>query len=191
MLEALEQLREVIKVEKREVEIPKGVKVNVNNKVVEVIGPLGKLTRDFSNNPVLIEVSEDKVLVYAVWPRRREKSHVGTVAAHIRNMIRGVTRGFTYKLKVVYAHFPISVKVSGNKVLIENFMGERAPRVAEIVGDVKVIAKGDDVIVQGINLEEVSQTAANIEQAAKIKERDPRRFLDGIYIYEKLEGLVS
>lgn len=191
MLEALEHLHEVIKVEKREVKVPEGVKVNVNNKVVEVIGPLGKLARDFSNNPVSIEISEDKVVVYAVWPRRREKSHVGTVAAHIRNMIRGVTRGFTYKLKVVYAHFPISVKVSGNKVFIENFMGERAPRVTEIVGDVKVIAKGDDVIIQGISLEEVSQTAANIEQATKIKERDPRRFLDGIYVYEKLEGLVS
>ncbi|MEM2500147.1 MAG: 50S ribosomal protein L6, partial [Candidatus Bathyarchaeia archaeon] len=95
------------------------------------------------------------------------------------------------KLKIVYAHFPISVKVSGDKVLIENFMGERAPRIAKIVGNTKIIVKGDDVIVQGINLEEVSQTAANIEQATRIKERDPRRFLDGIYVYEKLEGLVS
>ena len=55
----------------------------------------------------------------------------------------------------------------------------------------KVKVSGDDVIVQGINIEEVSQTAANIEQATKIKNRDPRRFLDGIYVYEKLEGLVD
>ncbi|MEM1515422.1 MAG: 50S ribosomal protein L6 [Candidatus Bathyarchaeia archaeon] len=191
MLETLEQLREVIKVERKEVRVPEGVKVNVNGKVVEVIGPLGKLARDFSNNPVSIEVSGDRVTVYAVWPRRREKSHVGTVAAYIRNMIRGVAKGFTYKLKIVYAHFPISVKVSGDKVLIENFMGERTPRIAKIVGDVKVSVKGDDVIVQGIELEDVSQTAANIEQATKIRERDPRRFLDGIYIYEKVEGLVG
>lgn len=191
MLEALEQLREIIKVEKKEVRIPEGVKVNLNGKVVEVIGPLGKLVRDFSNNPVSIEVLGDNVVVYAVKPRRRERSHVGTVAAHIRNMIRGVTKGFTYKLKIVYAHFPISVKVSGDKVLIENFMGERTPRVARIVGNTKVAVKGDDVIVQGINLEDVSQTAANIEQATRIKERDPRRFLDGIYIYEKVEGLAS
>lgn len=191
MLEVLEELREVVKVEKREIKIPDGVKVNVNGRVVEVIGPLGRLIRDFSNNPALIEISGDKVVVYAVWPRRREKAHVGTVAAHIRNMIKGVTKGFTYKLKIVYAHFPISVKVDGNKVLIENFMGERVPRVAEIVGSTKVFVKGDDVIVQGIDLESVSQTAANIEQATRIKERDPRRFLDGIYVYEKVEGLVS
>lgn len=187
----LEELYEVAKIEKREIKVPEGVKVNINSRVVEVIGPLGKITRDFTSNPVSIEVLGDKVVVYTVWPRRREKSHVGTVAAHINNMIKGVTKGFTYKLKIVYAHFPISVKVDGNRVLIENFMGERTPRIAKIVGEAKVIVKGDDVIVQGINLEEVSQTAANIEQATRIKERDPRRFLDGIYIYEKLEGLVS
>ncbi|MEM1550328.1 MAG: 50S ribosomal protein L6 [Candidatus Bathyarchaeia archaeon] len=187
----LEHLYEILKVDKREVEIPEGVKVNISGRVVEVIGPLGRLTRNFTNNPVSIEVLGNKVVIYAIWPRRREKSHIGTVAAHIRNMIKGVMRGFTYKLKVVYAHFPISVKVSGNKILIENFMGERTPRVAKIVGSAKVIVKGDDIIVQGTNLEDVSQTAANIEQATRIKERDPRRFLDGIYVYEKLEGLVS
>jgi len=187
----LSEALEAIEVEKRKVKIPKGVKVNVNGRIVEVIGPLGKLIRNFSNNPVSIEVSGDEVIVYALWPKRREKSHVGTVAAHIRNMIKGVEKGFTYKLKIVYAHFPISVKVEKDKVLIENFMGERAPRTAKIVGDVKVNVKEDDIIVQGINLEEVSQTAANIEQATVVKERDPRRFLDGIYVYEKLEGLVS
>ncbi|MEM0050659.1 MAG: 50S ribosomal protein L6 [Candidatus Bathyarchaeia archaeon] len=187
----LEELYEVAKIEKREIKVPEGVKVNVNGRIVEVIGPLGKITRDFTSNPVSIEVLGDKVVVYTIWPRRREKSHVGTVAAHIKNMIRGVTKGFTYKLKIVYAHFPISVKVDGNRVLIENFMGERTPRIAKIIGGAKVIVKGDDVIVQGINLEEVSQTAANIEQATRIKERDPRRFLDGIYVYEKMEGLIS
>ncbi|MBS7624211.1 50S ribosomal protein L6 [Candidatus Bathyarchaeota archaeon] len=182
---------EVIKREVRKVKIPEGVKVSVNNMLVEVSGPLGSLSRDFSGHPVSIIVSEGEVEISALNPKRREKAHVGTVAAHIKNMIRGVTKGFTYKLKIVYAHFPISVKVSGDKVLIENFMGERAPRIAKIVGNTKIIVKGDDVIVQGINLEEVSQTAANIEQATRIKERDPRRFLDGIYVYEKLEGLVS
>ncbi|MBS7635615.1 50S ribosomal protein L6, partial [Candidatus Bathyarchaeota archaeon] len=95
------------------------------------------------------------------------------------------------KLKIVYAHFPISVKVNGNKIIIENFMGERSPRTAKIIGDVKVSVKGDDVIIQGINIEDVSQTAANIEQATRIKNRDPRRFLDGIYVYEKMEGMAE
>ncbi|MEM3552572.1 MAG: 50S ribosomal protein L6, partial [Candidatus Bathyarchaeia archaeon] len=62
-------------------------------------------------------------------------------------------------------------------------------RIARIVGNVKVEVKGDDIIVQGLNLKEVSQTASNIQQATKIKKKDPRVFLDGIYIYEKKEGL--
>ncbi|MBS7606397.1 50S ribosomal protein L6 [Candidatus Bathyarchaeota archaeon] len=178
-------------IEIRKVKIPEGVTVKVEGKTVEVIGEKGRLVRDFSGHPVEIRIIGDEVEVSAVWPKRREKACVGTVAAHIRNMIRGATKGFTYKLKIVFAHFPISVKISGDKVLIENFMGERAPRVAKIVGNTKVTVKGDDIIVQGINIEEVSQTAANIEQATKIKDRDPRRFLDGIYIYEKMEGLAS
>jgi len=104
-------------------------------------------------------------------------------------MITGVTKGFTYKLKIVFSHFPISVKVQGDKILIENFTGEKTPRIAKIVGTAKVTVKGDDVIVQGINIEDVGQTAANIEQATKIKKKDPRIFLDGIYIYERKEGM--
>ncbi|MBS7648518.1 MAG: 50S ribosomal protein L6 [Candidatus Bathyarchaeia archaeon] len=178
-------------IETRRVKIPNGVKVRVEGKIVEVIGDKGRLIRSFSEHPVAISVIGDEVEVSALWPKRREKACVGTVAAHIKNMILGVTKGFTYKLKIVFAHFPVSVKVSGDRILIENFMGERSPRIAKIVGNTKVIVKGDDVIVQGINLEEVSQTAANIEQATRIKNRDPRRFLDGIYVYERLEGLIS
>jgi large subunit ribosomal protein L6 len=73
--------------------------------------------------------------------------------------------------------------------LIENFTGERSPRKAKIAGDVQIKVQSEDVIVQGINLEDVSQTAANIEQATKVKKKDPRVFLDGIYVYEKSEGM--
>jgi len=147
------------------------------------------LTRDFSHAPVSIQLDGNTIRVKAEWPRKREISLVGTVSSHVKNMITGTTKGFTYKLKIVFSHFPISVKVEGRKVLIENFTGERSPRVAEIVGDTKVKVKVDDLIVQGTNLEDVSQTAANIQQATKIKKKDPRVFLDGIYIYERLEGM--
>ena len=83
----------------------------------------------------------------------------------------------------------VKINEKEKKVIIENFIGEKFPRIAKIVGNVKVEVKGDDIIVQGLNLKEVSQTASNIEQATKIKKKDPRVFLDGIYIYEKKEGL--
>jgi large subunit ribosomal protein L6 len=103
-------------------------------------------------------------------------------------MITGAQKGFTYKLKIVFSHFPISVKTKDKLVLIENFMGERNPRKAKTTGDVQVKIQSEDIIIQGIDLEDVSQTAANIEQATKVKRKDPRVFLDGIYVYERVEG---
>ena len=103
-------------------------------------------------------------------------------------MINGVTSGYTYKMKIVYSHFPITVKVEGNKVIIENFIGERSKRYAKIMPGANVEIKGDDVIITGIDKESGSQTAANIQQATKIKDKDPRVFMDGIYVYQKIVG---
>ena len=114
---------------------------------------------------------------------------LGTVASHIKNMIIGVTQGYTYKMKMIYAHFPMSVRVEGDRVLIENFGGERAPRVAKVMPGVKVVVKGEDVYVMGIDKEAVGQTAANIQLATRVKDKDPRVFLDGIYVEEKRVGM--
>jgi len=171
------------------VEIPEEVDAKIDGRIVTVRGEKGELTRDFSHTPISIYLEEKTITAKANWPRKREAALVGTVCSHIRNMITGVTKGFTYKLKIVFSHFPISVKVKEKTVVIENFTGERSPRIAKIMGDTKIVVKGDDVITQGINIEDVSQTAANIEKATKIKRKDPRVFLDGIYVYERHEGM--
>lgn len=171
------------------VEIPKGVEGVLEGRVVTIKGEKGELTRDFSHAPIKIQLQGKTVTVQANWPRKKEAAIVGTVCSHIQNMIKGVTKGFTYNLKIVFSHFPITVKVKEKTLTIENFTGERSSRKAKIMGDTKVTVKGDDVIVQGINLEDVSQTAANIQNATKIKSKDPRVFLDGIYVYEKQEQI--
>ncbi|MEM3626893.1 MAG: 50S ribosomal protein L6 [Candidatus Bathyarchaeia archaeon] len=171
------------------VHIPEDVDLKMDGKKITVKGPKGALSRDFSYAPVTIELHGKSIYISAEWPRKTEASLVGTIYSHIQNMITGVRKGFTYKLKIVFSHFPISVKVKDKMVLIENFTGERNPRKAKIVGDAKVTIQGEDVIVQGINLEDVSQTAANIEQATKVRRKDPRVFLDGLYIYERSEGM--
>lgn len=176
-------------VESKSVSIPKGVEVEVSVKQVMVRGPLGELKRDFSHAPVAIKRKEGKLVVETPWPDKRRAAVVGTISSHVKNMITGVTKGFTYRLKIIFAHFPISVKVQDDKVVIENFSGERRPRTAKIKGDVEVDVKADEVTVRGIDIEDVSQTAANIQQATRIKKKDPRVFLDGIYIYEKSEGM--
>ncbi len=171
------------------VEIPEGVDGTLEGRIVTIKGEKGELVRDFSHAPITIQLDGKTVTVQASWPRKKEAALVGTVRSHIQNMIKGVTTGFTYKLKIVFSHFPITVKIKEKALTIENFTGERNPRKAKIMGETKVTVKGDDVIVQGINLEDVSQTAANIQNATKIRNKDPRVFLDGIYVYEKHEGI--
>ena len=174
----------------REIKIPENVKVEVDGKKVVVEGEKGRLERGFKYFwDIKIEKIDNKIRISASEDRRKIKAMVGTIAAHIRNMIKGVTKGFTYRMKIVYTHFPITVKVEGDKVIIQNFLGERTNRVAKIMGDVKVEVKGNEVLVKGIDIESVSQTAANIEQACRITKFDRRVFQDGIYIMSKEEGM--
>jgi len=172
------------------IQVPDGVEVTIEGRKVTVKGVKGALTRDFSYVPISIEGNGKTVRVWAEWPRKKEAALVGTIYSHIQNMITGVEKGFSYKLKIVFSHFPVSVKVQGKTIMIENFTGERRARRVKIIGDVKVKVQSEDVVVEGINLEDVSQTAANIEQATKVKKKDPRVFLDGIYVYERNEGMT-
>lgn len=171
-----------------EVEIPENVNVEISGYTVKVSGPKGELTKDFSHaRGIMLRKENNRVFVEAYFANRRIKALVGTIAAHIRNMIHGVTRGYRYKLKIIYSHFPISVVVDESEriVRIKNFLGEKADRIARIVGgDVKVKVEGEDVIVEGIDIEHVGQTAANIELATKVRGKDRRVFSDGIYIYD-------
>lgn len=170
---------------REEIPIPEGITVTVDE-AVTVKGSKGTLTRNFNNTKAIsISVEDGNVVVQARFPKKKEKAMLGTIRSHINNMIIGLTDGFTYNMKIVYAHFPMTVKKAGDKITIENFLGERHPRSAKIVGDANVQIKGDEVIVSGINKEHVGQTMANMEQATKIKGRDPRVFQDGIYLVSK------
>jgi len=171
---------------REEIEVPEGVSVEVEGRRVRVSGPKGTVERDFSHaRGVRIYLENGKVVVESFFADRRLIAQTYSIVSHIRNAIEGVLRGYRYKLKIVHTHFPISVKVSGDRVVIENFIGEKAPRVAKVVGNVKVTVTKTDVIVEGCDLEAVAQTAANIEQATRIRDFDRRVFMDGIYIYER------
>jgi large subunit ribosomal protein L6 len=167
------------------VEVPKEVKVTMDGAKISMKGPFGHVTKEFVHPIVKVKMDSGHFVVECSMPKSREKAVVGTFAAHLRNMIGGVTHGYEYDMRIVYSHFPIKAAVKGNKFIIENFLGEKAARSANILGDVKVAVKGNEVTATGADLEAVSQTAANIERATKIKGFDPRVFQDGIYIVEK------
>lgn len=169
----------------RRISIPDGVNISVDNRKVKVSGVKGEIIRDFSHARVKMELNSNILRIWATNPKKKEAAVVNTLATHIANMIKGVTEGFTYKLKVVYVHFPMTINIQGDKILLHNFLGEKKPRETKIVGRTKVTIKGDEIIVEGVDVEEVGQTAANIQRMAKIKAKDPRKFLDGIYVQSK------
>lgn len=172
-----------------EVIIPEGVKITQNKDMLEFVGPLGKTYKNFRSIPVKIEIVEDKIILKATGFRKRDYSILHTARSIIRNICEGLVEGYTIKMKIVFAHFPITVKVDGKKISIENFQGERAPRVTKIVGNTKVTPKGEDVILTGEVWTDITQTAANIALKTRVKNKDHRVFLDGIYIYDKKKGI--
>jgi large subunit ribosomal protein L6 len=174
-----------------ELEIPEGVTVTYKRPMITVTGPLGKTWKSFKKIPVDIEVTDDKVLFKAQGTRDKNRAIMNTARSIIKNLCEGVVEGYTIKMKVVFSHFPITVKAEGKQVLIENFQGERAPRKTNIWGETKVVPKGDDVIITGHVLTDVSQTAAEIENNSRVKNKDHRVFLDGIYKFEKTKGIEN
>ncbi len=175
-------------VQQSAIDVPEGVSAALDGRTLSVKGKMGEARKHFDKINVNISVEGNKILISPFSAKKKDNVIINTVMSIVNNMITGVTKGYTYKLKVVYAHFPITVKTKGKQILVENFVGERSPRVSEIVGDCKVTVEGDDIIVKGVSLEDVGQTAANVELATKIKRKDQRIFLDGVYIYHKEEG---
>ncbi len=172
-----------------EVEIPEGVTVTHKKHMLSFVGPLGKTYKSFRRIPVNIEIKDNKVILKSKEYKKKDYAILHTAKSIIRNICEGLIVGYSIKMKVVYAHFPITVKIEGKTVVIENFQGERAPRKTHIVGNTKVVPKGDDVLLTGEVWTDITQTAANIELKTKVKNKDHRVFLDGIYGYEKKKGI--
>jgi large subunit ribosomal protein L6 len=177
-----------------ELEIPEGIEVKlINDKVIEIKGPLGTVRKSFEGVPVRFKIEDNKIKYEIYWRGKKGFSLVNTIAGRIKNVFTGVTQGYTYKMKAYYVHFPVNISVEGDYVIINNFTGERGVRKAKILPgvNVKVVKKGTDIdlIITGIDKDAVGQTAANIYLATKVKSKDPRVFLDGIYLYYKGVGI--
>lgn len=171
------------------IDVPEGISVEVIDKTkLRVRGPLGELERDFSKMDIILWLENEgrRIMIGVPSTRRKYRARLNAVRTHIRNMFTGVTKGFTYHLKVYYKHFPIKVEVEGNKLLIKNFLGEKAPRVVEIPEGVTVEVREDDVIIRGLDIEKVGMLWGRIRLVQKIRDKDPRKFMDGLYLWRKL-----
>jgi large subunit ribosomal protein L9e len=169
------------------------VKVELQGRTIQVTGPLGTLKRSFKYLAMDLSMAEDaRSLKVDVWFGNRENvATIRTVTSHIENMITGVTKGFKYKMRFCYAHFPInvtSVKEGSDEIVeIRNFLGEQKARRVTLLDGVSFVRTADvkdQIELTGIDINKVSLSAAHIQQSTNVRKKDIRKFLDGIYVSE-------
>ena len=150
-------------------------------------GPLGTAARTFPASVLTLAIQGAEARLSSQLPAERKatKALLHTWEAHVRNLLTGVSVGFTAKMKAVAAHFPMKVAVKDDTLVIENFLGEKHPRTASLIPGVAATVEGEFVVLSGTDIEQVGQSAANIERATRIRDYDPRVFQDGIYIIER------
>jgi len=184
-------MRDVLQTE--ELTIPEGVSLSIKSRLITVEGPRGKLVKNVRHVNMdiqLIKGKADKVLL-AVWQGgRKHVACLRTIKSLIQNMITGVTKGFVYKMRAVYAHFPINciIQDDGKALEIRNFLGEKIVRHVGMLDGVAITeskAQKDEIILEGNDIQNVSQSAASIQGACRVRNKDIRKFLDGIYVSEK------
>jgi large subunit ribosomal protein L6 len=189
-----------------QIEIPADVTVEVDRFDVTVSGPEGEVTRRLWYPDVTVTVEDievtrtdeqsddpeatttettEGIVIESDVEKAKQTATIGTFASHLRNALYGVTDGWEYGMEVFYSHFPMQVSVEDETVVIENFLGERAPRRTPIRGDTEVSVDGEEVLLSGPNKDDVGQTAADIEQLTRVRGKDTRVFQDGVYITTK------
>ncbi|KAK9707939.1 60S ribosomal protein L9B, partial [Basidiobolus ranarum] len=165
-----------------ELTIPEGVTVDIKARVVRVKGPRGTLSNNFHHvNMEIKKISATKIRLVVWHGVRKHVACLRTISSLIQNMIIGVTKGFEYKMRFVYAHFPINVNISDDSkdVEIRNFLGEKVIRRVKMLDGVTIAhseAQKDEIIISGNSLPNVSQSAASIQQSTRVKNKDIRKF---------------
>jgi len=169
----------------RELEIPEGIKAEIESGEIAMSKGEKKLKRKFSGFSMKVE--NNKIKLHEKNPRKKEKKMMMTTLAHLKNMIRGLTEGFEYKLESCSVHFPMSLEYDKGKheFSIKNFLGEKKPRTAKIPENVEIKIEGNIITVSSYDIEAAGLCAAIMERLSKVRNRDRRVFQDGIFITEK------
>ncbi|MFA7707652.1 MAG: 50S ribosomal protein L6 [Candidatus Pacearchaeota archaeon] len=171
---------------REEIEIPEGIKTEIkhdkiimkkNNDEIQIV----------TNSKVKVTTEGNKIILEFKKATKNNKRMIGTVTAHIKNMIKGLTKKFKYKLQISNVHFPMTVTLdkSKNELVIKNFLGEKKERRIKIAKEVEVKVNKEEIEIESISIEKAGQCAANIEKGTKVRNKDRRIFQDGIFITEK------
>jgi large subunit ribosomal protein L9e len=176
--------------------VPVGVTVRIKSRIVTVKGPRGEITKDLSHMPLDIWIldsvknpGQKEISITRWFANYKRRTIVKTAGGIFKNMFNGVTRGYKYKMRCVTAHFPIKIFIAKDAKSVEfkNFLGGAQAKVVAMkpgctisLGTLK-----DELIIDGLDVDYVSQTCALINQCVNVGDKDVRKFLDGIYVSER------
>jgi large subunit ribosomal protein L6 len=169
----------------QKVQIPEGIECSLQNGFLKCKKDSTEISKDMNVPRIEVKAEGNEVVVQCAKGNKIQYKTILSLVAHINNMFSGLNEKFVYKLESVNVHFPMTIKVDGDKLTIGNFLGEKTPRHAKIMPNVEVEIKGQNITISSINREAAGQTAANFEKATRVKGKDKRIYQDGIYITEK------
>ncbi len=169
-----------------EIEIPSGVRVSVDVPAgsITVSGKAGSSIKAVNSKYLDVAVEGGKIIIRPNGNKKLAKKAAlveNTLLKVLSKSLKSVEDGIVVKMSIVYAHFPMSIEIKGNRMLIKNIFGGKISREAGIVGDTKAVVKGQEVIISGADLYDTGQTVANIMKACHARGYDSRLFHDGIY----------
>ncbi|MBS3163429.1 50S ribosomal protein L6 [Candidatus Woesearchaeota archaeon] len=171
----------------REVKIPSGVDVVIDNYMLKFKGPKGEVIKDFTNPRLIITKKDNAISISSPMQKqtKRDKMFINTCVSIINGLILGVLNGYEAKMKICSGHFPMAVSIDNKIFVVKNFLGEKVPRKIGLFEGVNVKLDGEIVKLSGCDKEKVGLAASIIERLCKIKNRDLRVFQDGIWITQK------
>merc|ERR1712080_640898 len=176
---------------KSKIEIPSECEVTIKSRTVQVEGPTWNPHKELQAHGCGSVQADDKTIMVEKWfGTQKELAIIKTVSSHITNLFIGVTKGFKYRMKMVYAHFPTNVQINGKGDALDvvNFIGQKVKFHIDALEGVKIERDpkvNQDILISGNDVENVSRTCALINQACAVKNKDIRKFLDGIYVSHK------
>ena len=169
----------------REIELPDNVSASFNGQTLLIKGPNGETKREMKHYSISIKIDDKKFVLESKSNKRKNKKLINSLAAHIKNMIKGSSQNHAYVLKICSGHFPINVSVANNRLSVKNFLGEKMPRILKLKNGAEVKVEGDLIYVSSASKEIAGQVSADIEQLTRRPGYDTRIFQDGCYIISK------
>lgn len=169
----------------KEIELQEGISAELKERFLLIKGPKGSVTRELKQRNISIKIKDNKILLESDGATKTDKKMLGSLTAHVKNMIKGSAQNHTYTLKICSGHFPMNLSVSNNKLIVKNFLGEKVPRVLELKNGANVKVEADLIYVTSASKEIAGQVSADIEQLTRRPGYDSRIFQDGVYVINK------